>query len=43
MLYALWVGGGIWSARFVQIDNYLPLVPLLVAPSISLAAHLLEG
>ena len=41
MLYTLSIAGGIWSFRFAQLKDYVPLFPLLVAPSCSLVAHLL--
>ncbi len=39
MLYTLSVAGGIWSIRFAQLKDFMPLFPLLVAPSCSLVAH----
>ncbi len=42
MLFTLSVAGAIWSARYAQISTYMPLFPLLIAPSCSLAAYVLS-
>lgn len=38
IMYTLSVAGVLWSYRFVQVKTYAPLIPLLLAPSCSLAA-----